>query len=228
MSSVDGRLHMERWTNPVGKKSYEDIGTCYFDISADFKAQAMLVGRATFQEHYSQEIFDYQKFQPATKHENYKGKHESESFAVVADVKGKILYGEDNMWGNNIIAILSEQVSEEYMAHLREKGISYVFAGMDGNDLSKALEALRAEFGIEKLLLEGGGIINGLFLKAGLIDELSLMIYPGIDGLSSAPTIFEYHGEKDEKPAEGQTLEFTSSKVLNDGMIWLSYKFHRP
>ena len=53
------------------------------------------------------------------------------------------------------------------------------------------MHRLRAEFGIETLSLQGGGIINGAFLKAGLLDELSLLIYPGIDGLSGVPSVFE-------------------------------------
>ena len=40
-------------------------------------------------------------------------------------------------------------------------------------------------------LLEGGGHLNGSLLKAGLVDELSLLHYPVIDGAASSPTIFE-------------------------------------
>jgi riboflavin biosynthesis pyrimidine reductase len=53
------------------------------------------------------------------------------------------------------------------------------------------LETLGKAFGLKILLLEGGGRINGSFLKAGLIDEISLLAFPGIDGLSGMPTIFE-------------------------------------
>ena len=43
-------------------------------------------------------------------------------------------------------------------------------------------EVLNRELGIERLLLEGGGGSNGAFLRAGLIDEISLAICPAIDG----------------------------------------------
>lgn len=89
------------------------------------------------------------------------------------------------------------------------------------------MEILGSDFGMTKILLEGGGIINGTFLKAKLIDELSLQIFPGIDGLSGMPSIFEYYGEKDEQPAKGQTLELISCKQLEDGIIWLYYKIHK-
>lgn len=36
---------------------------------------------------------------------------------------------------------------------------------------------------LRTLLLEGGGHINGAFLEGGLVDELSLLIVPGIDAM---------------------------------------------
>jgi riboflavin biosynthesis pyrimidine reductase len=52
-----------------------------------------------------------------------------------------------------------------------------------------ALEILNRELGLERLLLEGGGGSNGAFLRAGLIDEISLAICPAIDGAKGAPSI---------------------------------------
>ena len=46
-------------------------------------------------------------------------------------------------------------------------------------------------FGLKTLLLEGGRI-NWSFFKEGLIDEISLLVYPGIDGLSGLPGIFRF------------------------------------
>ena len=81
-------------------------------------------------------------------------------------------------------------------------------------------------FGVRKITLQGGGIINGAMLAAGIIDELSLVIYPGIDGLTTSPSIFEYLGAADERPAEGQSLELLSSQALANGIVWLRYRFH--
>ena len=52
------------------------------------------------------------------------------------------------------------------------------------------LEILNRTLGIEHLLLEGGGGSNGAFLRAGLIDEISLAICPAVDGAKGAPSIF--------------------------------------
>jgi len=41
---------------------------------------------------------------------------------------------------------------------------------------------------LKRLLLEGGGGSNGAFLRAGLIDEISLAICPAVDGAKGAPS----------------------------------------
>ena len=43
-------------------------------------------------------------------------------------------------------------------------------------DLEAALETLNQVFGIKRLLLEGGGAINGSFLAAGLVDEVNILV----------------------------------------------------
>lgn len=226
LSSVDGRLIADRWSNPFDGKSKNEFYEQYEQISLDYKAQAWMVGRKTIQEDFPVGNFPYQNYEPARTFEPCIGKRETERFCIVVDPKGKIAYRQDTIDGDNIITILGETVSEEYLSQLREKGISYVFAGMMGNTIETALETLKSEFGIHELLLCGGGNINGNFLRNGMIDELSLMIYPGIDGLAGMPSIFEYIGANNDFPAQGQSLELLSSEVLANGVVWNRYKFH--
>jgi 5-amino-6-(5-phosphoribosylamino)uracil reductase len=89
------------------------------------------------------------------------------------------------------------------------------------------MDILGVEFGIKTLLLEGGGLTNGAFLKAGLIDEISLLLYPGIDGLAGVPSIFEYAGTPDEKPALGRSLRHIGTEDLSGGTVWLRFRVER-
>ncbi len=70
--------------------------------------------------------------------------------------------------------------------------------------------------GYKKILLAGGGIINGLFLRQGLVDELYLTVEPFI------------FGSGQELAAAGSwnvTLELQSIKRLNKkGSLYLKYK----
>lgn len=74
--------------------------------------------------------------------------------------------------------------------------------------------------------MQGGGILNGALLKEGVIDELSLVVYPGIDGLAGIPSVFEYIGSKTDCPAKGQNLQLLSVEQREYGVVWLRYKFH--
>src|SRR5271166_1396244 len=58
-------------------------------------------------------------------------------------------------------------------------------------DLTDAVNQLGEHFGIRTLLLEGGGHINGAFLEADLVDEVSLLVVPGIDGRHDIPAVFD-------------------------------------
>ncbi|MCC8146339.1 MAG: dihydrofolate reductase family protein [Bacteroidales bacterium] len=226
ISSVDGRLIADRWSKPFDGTEQDKIIESYYHIEKELDISGWIVGRNTIQEDFEDGIFDYEKYQPAAEFKTYIGNRDSRQTGIVFDAKGKTLYQSGKLGDSNIIAVLGEGVSEEYLSLLREKGISYLFAGKNGYDLDKAVETLHSEFGFNHLLLEGGGVINGMFLKAGLIDELSLLIYPGIDGLSGVSSIIEYKGEPGELPAQNQALELLSVKELSDGVVWLLYKFH--
>lgn len=225
MSSVDGRLMPYRYSTPVNGASVDDLIEQYVALSGQLNGDASLIGRPTLQAMYFKDTFDHKDYPPTDNVDTYIVKPDKADTYIVLDPNGKIFY--DNTGDNNYIAILGEKVSGEYLLHLREKRVSYLFAGHDGNDLEKALNILADDFGFKTILLEGGGIINGLFLKAGLIDELSLFICPSVDGLSGVPAIFEYRGEADELPAQGQSLELISVKQLENGVAWLYYKFHK-
>jgi riboflavin biosynthesis pyrimidine reductase len=93
-----------------------------------------------------------------------------------------------NIGGDPIVAVLTEQVSDAHLAGLRRDGFSYIFAGERELDLALALDILNSELGIERLLLEGGGKSNGSFLRAGLIDEISLAVCAAVDGAPADPT----------------------------------------
>lgn len=227
MSSVDGRLIADRWSKPFDGTAQDELYEPYYEVSKELSPRAWMIGRNTIQQDFETGTFDYGKYPPGKEFNTFTGNRETTDTCIVFDSKGKIIYPDDKINGDNVIAVLSETVSEEYLSHLREKGVSYIFAGKDGYDLHKALETLNTEFGYDELLLDGGGVLNGMFLKAGLIDEMSLLIYPGIDGLSGMPSIFEYKGTGGEFPAQGQALELLSVKQLRHGIVWMLYRFHK-
>src|SRR4029077_6551173 len=109
-------------------------------------------------------------------------------------------------------------------AGLRQDSVSYIFAGDAELDLGLALEILNRELGLERLILEGGGGSNGAFLRAGLIDEISLAICPAIDGAKGAPSIFDSSDKDAGTPAPIRAMTLAGTEVLEGGVVWLRYR----
>lgn len=106
------------------------------------------------------------------------------NFIVAVDPQGQLAYsglsiekkgrpcdrGADGAGGSRIPVLFTES------------RVSYLFAGEKRLNCTLLLEKLHRLFGINKLMLAGGGIVNGSFLAENLVDELSLVIAPVADG----------------------------------------------
>ena len=142
------------------------------------------------------------------------------SFAIAVDPRGKLVWESGEVAGDHVVAVLSERVSDDYLATLRERGVSYLLAGRDDIDLAVALEKIGARLGVRTLMLEGGGGINGSFLRAGLIDEVSLLVAPVADGRIGTPTLFDVAGED----AVPWRLALESVERRAGDVLWLRYR----
>ena len=226
MSSVDGRLLTERWTEPFNGKSKGELMGVYAAIGRKLNAYAWMFGKNTLQEGYFPKKFHTSDKTPLAHPIPYLAHKTSSRLFVVIDPDADILYESSAVRGDRIVTVLPETAPAAYLEYLQQRDISYLFAGVKGDELNAAMKALAETFGVETLSLQGGGIIDGAFLQAGLIDELSLVVYPGIDGSASSPSIFEYIG-REQAPARGLSLELLSAETVQDGVVWLRYKFHK-
>lgn len=226
MSSVDGRLLTERWTEPFNGKSKGELMGVYAAIGRKLNADAWMFGKNTLQEGYFPKKFHTSDKTPLAHPIPYLAHKTSSRLFVVIDPDADILYESSAVRGDRIVTVLPETAPAAYLEYLQQRDISYLFAGVKGDELNAAMKALAETFGVETLSLQGGGIIDGAFLQAGLIDELSLVVYPGIDGSASSPSIFEYIG-REQAPARGLSLELLSAETVQEGVVWLRYKFHK-
>jgi riboflavin biosynthesis pyrimidine reductase len=220
-SSVDGRTHHSRW-RPQG------AGSEWFEkIHDELAGDAWLIGRVTGSE------FARGKPYPATTNatfprENWFARRDAKSseikaYGVVLDAHGKIGWGRSDIGGDPIVVVLTENVPDAHLAGLREEGVSYIFAGKSGIDLALTLDILNRELGIKRLLLEGGGAANGAFLRAGLIDELNLILCPAIDGARGAPIVFDSTVAESEERAPVTAMTLESTRPLGGGVLLLRY-----
>lgn len=216
MSSVDGRILPDQWHPHV-----EERGV-YERLHNELGGDAWLVGRVTGQEFASREA-PYPSYTGAPfSRENWFAVNTADAWAVVLDAHGKIAWGRGDVGGDPLLVVLTQASSDSHLAGLREDGVSYIFAGEQEIDLAAALETLNRELGIRRLLLEGGGAANGALLQAGLVDELSLVVAPSVEGVPGGPAVFDIHGEPGALNTMGMELE--SCQVL-EGFVWLRYRF---
>ena len=92
--------------------------------------------------------------------------------------------------------------------------------GQERIDLTRAMELLGRDFGVQRLAIIGGGHTCGAFLAAGLLDEVSVMVAPGIDGRKGMAAVFDGIDQPDHPATR---LRLTACKPLACGAVWLRY-----
>ena len=121
----------------------------------------------------------------------------------------------------HVIEALTEQVSDAYLEYLRSLDISYIITGKKQLDCKLLLEKLKSLFGIEKLMISGGGLTNWSFVQENLVDELSLVIAPVADGGRESATIFEKADFLPNRTPAAFTLK--AAEQINGDTLWLRY-----
>ena len=218
MASVDGRIVTEGWQlSPQAMRQYEEV-------HATYDADAWIVGRVTMELHFAagrRADAEVARVHAGAPREDFIAPGDHDSFAIALDPLGKLVWDAGEVEGDHVVTVLTHLVSDEYLATLRERGVSYLLAGGDEYvDLPLALEKIRARLGVRTLMLEGGGGINGSFLRAGLVDEVSLLVAPVADGRVGTPALFDASGD-DVTP---RRLALEGVERLADDVLWLRYR----
>lgn len=225
--SLDGKVTGDF----LAKSRYSSFIEDYYRIHREFAADAFLCGRITMAESFPQPadvpaIYSGLPFAPE---EDYiAGK--AGFYAVAVDPQGKLYWNDrviadpdEGYNGAHIIEVLTQKVSTDFLAHLRAKGVSYIFGGKTELDVSLVVRKLKQHFGIKKLLLEGGGIVNGSFLQEGLIDEISLVIVPAVESESKSVPLF-HTGNYQTGAVVSADFRLKEATKLENGGLWLKYQ----
>lgn len=184
MTSVDGRIDCDMTAQLQGVKEY-------YSTLESLDTQTTLSGRVTAQ----LELANSGKFEPKTQtylnKESFTQNTIADSYDVVVDTKGTLLWDDDSTYNKPHIIITSEQVNLDYLDYLNSKHISWVATGKKEINLTRAVEILSEQFKVSRMAIVGGGHIDGSFLDAGLTDEISILIGSGVDGRNGMPAVFD-------------------------------------
>lgn len=216
-TSIDGKTDGGALGDAMPSGEYEAL-------HAKLEGDAWICGRTTMEEHFAaKEAFVSKTNKPAGAQPVFVAK-KAESYAIAVDTTGKLRWASNDLSGDHLICVLSEQATDDYLEMLRAAKISYVVAGAKAVDLRRAMELLGEHFGIRRLLLEGGGHINGGFLEAGLVDEISLLLLPAVDGRHDVAALFD-----GVKAGARKTVPFKLNSVeqREGGALWIRYEASR-
>lgn len=215
--SIDGRIVVDGWpTSDAVRREYEQI-------HASYEPDGWICGRVTmepFAGSVRSEIEVRRERESDGPRDDFVAPGEHESFAFVIDPSGRLAWESPEIDGDHVVAILSERVSDEYLAFLRQRRVSYLLAGGRDVDLGVALEKIGFRLGVRTLMLEGGGRINGGLLRAGLIDEVSVLVAPVADGRVGTPALFDVGGSEVSPVA----LKLEHVERRPDDILWLRYR----
>jgi len=125
----------------------------------------------------------------------------------------------------DVLALATSEAPAEQIDRFRRQRIPYFLAGRTKVDLGAALASIGARYGAKTARVDGGGRLNGALLRAGLADEISLLVHPCCVGGLSPKTIFT--AEDLESGGPPIDLEPAGNEILAGGLIWLRYNVVR-
>jgi 2,5-diamino-6-(ribosylamino)-4(3H)-pyrimidinone 5'-phosphate reductase len=239
VSSVDGRLTIspetlllygdERWNRAAGN----EISPAWRKLKEIHQPQAVLEGSGSFVlERSEPETLPpvggdtgslYQDFLP----ESVINRPGHQGWFTVVDSRGRVrwFYKEfpDKEWkGWHLLVLVSRRTPPEYLAYLQREGIPYLVAGNELVELTLAFEKLNEKLGVNSIISEAGGRLNGALLRAGLVDEVNIVFFPALIGGTDTPSLFNSPAlAPGEEPVP---LRFLSAQVLPCDHVWLRYE----
>jgi 2,5-diamino-6-(ribosylamino)-4(3H)-pyrimidinone 5'-phosphate reductase len=221
-TTIDGKVLADRWSRLAGGKASGDL---FETTAARFGIGAWLVGTTTMKE-FAGRAMKLRPPRTPISAGDFIANPKATSFAIGIDAKGVLRFQSSEVDGDHVVLLVTEQVGAAYRAHLRTAGVSYLVCGANRVDLPRALNKLHKTFGLRQLMLEGGGRLNGSMLQAGLVDEISQVVIPIVDGGGPEVTgIFDPPGKPPRSAAAH--LRVLRHQSLTGGVHWFRYRVER-
>lgn len=140
---------------------------------------------------------------------------------VAIDSRARIRWTTNEMEGTRLAVLLSGKTPATYRRFLREHDVPYLEAGEDRVDLARALRRLGEAFGVDCVVSTAGGVLNGVLLRSGLVDEIDIQFLPVVVGRAEAPAVFE--GFDPGTLGSTRDLELISAETRPDTSVFVRY-----
>ncbi|HEY5160846.1 MAG TPA: dihydrofolate reductase family protein [Gaiellaceae bacterium] len=193
-----------------------DVGL-YYELAATWKEDASLCGSDTMVAASAEEANSGDSGEPAKA-------SSSAPLLVVPDSRGRVKawrYLLSLPYWRDAVVLCSSAIPARYLSELADLGIETIIAGNDHVDYRSALAQLRERFGVETIRVDSGGRLSGLLLREGLVDEVSVLVFPTLVGNASSLSI--YNLPETVPAGDVVSLALRGVEVPRDDAVWLRY-----
>jgi len=205
-----------------GRYDWSSVGDSpYYEIVQALKADADLSGSHTIMTadlpENPEKVFGdiYDQYVNSSDH----------GMLVVVDSLGQVTHWDlikKQPWWRHYISLCSRKTPKSHLDYLRKEGVDYIITGVERVDLRTALAELYTRYRLNVLRVDSGGILNGVLLRAGLVDEVSAVIAPELVGGISPYTLF---AASDLTSSDGVIpLRLIHLEHLANDYVWMRYQ----
>lgn len=126
-------------------------------------------------------------------------------------------------WVGKLILVTTNKNHIAY--NIKDKYDNLEILYYDNLDLSKLLEDLYKNYNAERLTIQSGGSLNGMFVRNKLIDFVNIVIAPIIVGGKDVPTLVDGESIKDESElTKLLPMQLLECNKLDNSYVQLKYK----
>lgn len=212
--SLDGRI--DKFTPDIG---------LFYELAFHWREDATLAGADTLLAAYTRDQIKAASGKISEPNKNVP--KDKRPVLVVPDSRGRIkfwsLIRQEPYWRTQIV-LCSKVTPKSYIRYLRDSRIDYIIRGKDRVDLKAALKELRIRHKIKVIRVDSGGILNGVLLKADLVDEVSILVHPQLAGNQSRSF---FRLTDNNLLYEAINLKLIKAKNIKRSIVWLRYKVIR-
>ncbi len=211
--SLDGRMD--------GGGGEIDMGL-YYELADRWHADAMLSGSGTMLTAFAGQ----DELPPGSKPGGAKELHPlAVPYLIVVDSRAQLhrwrLMQAQPFW-DKVVALCSRSTPRAHLDEIEAAGVPTIIAGDERVDFAAALDELNSRFGINTVRVDSGGILNGVLLRAGLVDEVSILIDPVLVGGTSPRGLFV--APDVTSPEQVIRLRLAHFEPVRENILWLRYE----
>jgi 2,5-diamino-6-(ribosylamino)-4(3H)-pyrimidinone 5'-phosphate reductase len=189
----------------------------YYELAARWKEDATLAGSDTL-------LAAVAQFAEEPSEQDTSATGRSGPLLVVPDSRGRLKHWEALLsaryWRGGL-ALCTKVTPKRHLEYLDEVGVESLMVGDDRVDLYEALECLSGRYGTKTVRVDSGGTLNGVLLRNGLVDEVSVLISPCLVGGVTPKTLFRAPDLTEVADVIG--LRLIGLEKLQDDVAWLRY-----